>query len=118
MNTCLMIIIRSALSILILLLVTKIMGKKQLNQLTIYDYVVSILIGSIAADSIISIDTNFLYGILSLITVAILASILSYLSLKSNDINNLLNGKPTILMENGEFNFSNLKNAKYQFLNF
>lgn len=106
------IIIRSFLSLVVLFLVTKMLGKKQLAQLTIYDYVVSITIGSIAADSIISLDEHFINGIVALFSFGFLALLVSYFSIKSEKANHFLNGEATILMEHGNFVFSNLKKCQ------
>ena len=110
---------RSILAILTLLLTTKLLGKKHISQFTIYDYIIGITIGSIAADIILTLEENFLYGITAILIFGLTGFILSYLSIKNEEINNLLNGKPTILMENGEFNFKNLQKTKipiYKFI--
>lgn len=114
-----LIIIRSIISIFILYLVTRMLGKKQISQLTIYDYIVGITIGSIAADSILSLDKHFINGIVALFTFGLMALGISYLTIKSSMANKVLNGEPTILMENGEFIFDNLRKAKlpiYKFI--
>lgn len=111
-NEIVNIVVRSIVAIIVLFLVTRILGKKQMSQLTIYDYVVGITIGSIAADSIVSLDKHFFNGIVSILVFGIIALILSYLAIKNSEINKFLNGKPVILMENGEFIFDNLKSAK------
>lgn len=107
-----MIVIRSIMAILVLYVVTRMLGKKQMSQLTIYDYVVGITIGSIAADSIISLNEHFINGIIAIMTFGFFALFISYLTIKNSDANKILNGKPTILMENGEFIFDNLRKAK------
>lgn len=108
----LLIILRSIFSIIVLIIATKILGKKQLSQLTLYDYIVGITIGSIAADAITDIDLHYINGVIAILTFAIIAYGLSYLSLKNGFANNILNGKPVYLMENGEFNFDNFKKSK------
>jgi len=114
-----LIALRSILAIMILLLTTKMLGKKQLSQLTIYDYVVGITIGSIAADAIITLDEHFINGMLAILIFGLIAYGLSIISIKSENINELLNGKPTVLMEKGIFNFENLRKTKipiYKFI--
>lgn len=111
-NELKMIIVRSIIAIFILFITTKILGKKQLSQLTIYDYVVGITIGSIAADAIISLNEHFINGIVAILTFGLIAYILSMLALKSPLINKALNGTPVFLMESGEFNYEALKASK------
>lgn len=111
--------IRSVIAIIVLLITTKIMGKKQISQLTVYDYVVGITIGSIAADTIITLDEHFINGMVAVLIFTFIAYCLSVISAKNRKVNELLNGKSSILMENGEFNYENLKKTKipiYKFI--
>ncbi len=107
-----MIIGRSIIAIFALFLVTKILGYKQLSQLTIYDYVIGITIGSIAADTITSLDEKMINGIIAIMAFGIFGYGLSYMAIKSSTANTFLNGKPIILMKNGKFNLENLKSTK------
>lgn len=105
-------ILRSVIAMLILGIVIKFLGRKQLSHLTLYDYVVSITIGSIAADAIISVDKPFINGVAAIISFGGIAFFLSCLALKSSAIYNFFNGGPLILIENGTFNMENLKKSK------
>lgn len=105
-------IIRSVIAMLVLGIVIKILGRKQLSHLTLYDYIVGITIGSIAADAIISVDKPFINGIVAIISFGGIAFFLSYLALKNSTIYNFFNGGPLILIENGTFNMENLKKSK------
>ena len=60
------ILLRSLLSIVVLFIVTELMGKKQISQLNMFDYIIGISIGSIAAslsvdDSINYLDDSYFY---------------------------------------------------------
>jgi len=97
-----LILIRSIVSFLVLLFLARIMGKKQLSQLTFFDYVVGITIGSIA--STMSVDQNIKIsnGLVSLIIWGILPIILSLIGLKSRKFLQLTDGKPSIIIKDGE----------------
>ncbi len=97
---------------LILFLVVKLLGKKQIKNLTLYDYVLSITMGSITADTIISLDTPLYDGILALLVFAIVGYIVSVLSFHSHNVEELVDGEPLILFENDNFNYKNLETAK------
>lgn len=114
----LLIIARSFFSLITLYLITRMLGKKLLSQLTIYDYIVGITIGSLGADTIISLDKHFLNGIIAIFVFGISALVISWLSLKSSKLNKVFNGKPTILMENGEFVYENLRSSKISICKF
>ena len=58
------VVIKSVVSIIVLFFLTKIMGRKQISQLNLYDYVVGITIGSVAAEISTNIDSDFFSGII------------------------------------------------------
>lgn len=64
-------ILKSSFSVVILFILTRIMGKKQLSQLTFFDYVVGISIGSIAATFAVDPSVNYAKGITGLIIYAL-----------------------------------------------
>lgn len=106
------IIIRAFIMFILLFLIVKILGKKQIKNLTLYDYVLSITIGSITADSIISLDTPLYEGIIALITFSLIGYIVSLISYSNHKIEKIIDEKPLILYENNNFNYQNLKDAK------
>jgi uncharacterized membrane protein YcaP (DUF421 family) len=91
-----LILIRSIIAFMLLLFLTRIMGKKQLSQLTFFDYVVGITIGSIAA--IMSADKNIQIsnGIVSLAIWRLFPIILWFLGMKSRRFLRLTDVKPSI----------------------
>ncbi len=105
-------ILKSTVSVVMLFILTRIMGKKQLSQLTFFDYVVGISIGSIAADFAADSSINYAKGITGLIIYALFPIILSLISMKNYKARKLLDGKPTILVNNGQIVEKNLKKAK------
>ncbi|MFR6016750.1 MAG: DUF421 domain-containing protein [Paraclostridium sordellii] len=93
-------------------ILTKIMGKKQISQLTLFDYVVGISIGSIAAELAINESISYIQGITGMTIYALFPILLSLISLKSNLARKILDGVPTILIQNGEINEKGLKKTK------
>ena len=106
------IIVRSLIMFTILFIIVKILGKKQIKNLTLYDYVLSITIGSIAADSIISVETPIYDGIIALLIFGIIGYISSLISYHNHTVESILDGKPIVLYENNNFNYANLEIAK------
>ena len=103
---------RSIVTIVILFFITKMLGKKQISQLSLFDYVVGITIGNIAAD--ISIDTqkSMVDGILSLSIYGFTSLIISYITRKSIILRRFFIGVPTVLVENGKIIESGLSKCK------
>ncbi len=104
--------LRSLISAIVLFIMTKLMGKKQISQLSIFDYVVGITIGSIAAAMAVDQDTEYVDALLSLIIYSGLSILISYSSMKSYKARIFLTGTPTILIQNGKILKQNLRKMK------
>lgn len=78
-----LIFIRSILAFVVLLILARIMGKKQISQLTFFDYVVGITIGSIAATMSVDQNVKILNGITGLLVWGVFPVILALIDLKS-----------------------------------
>jgi len=99
-------------SIVVLFILTKLMGYRQMSQLSMFDYINGITIGSIAAEMSVSLDEDFTQPLTAMIIYGIADIILSYLSSKSITARRFIIGKPKILFDNGELYEKNLKKAK------
>jgi len=107
-----MVIPRSLFAIILLYLVTKLIGRKQLSELSLFDYVIGISIGNFAAEMIINMDTPYYYGCIAMITFGLVAYLVSIITMKSIKLRRLIIGTPTIVIQNGKILESNLKKLK------
>lgn len=103
---------RAILSLITLFLITKMLGKKQVSQLSLFDYVIGISIGNFAAEMTINLETNEINGILAVVLFGVFAYIISYLSMKSIVLRRFFMGTPTIVIENGKILENNMKKIK------
>lgn len=106
------ILLRSVLSIVVLFLITELMGKKQISQLNMFDYIIGISIGSLAASLSVDDSINYLDGVLSIIIYGGIAAFISFLTTKSMIIRRFFTGTPCVLMNDGKFIYSNLKKSR------
>jgi len=104
--------VSSVIAIIALFILTRIMGKKQMAQLNFFDYVVGISIGSIAAEYAVVRNVKLSEGLTALVVFTLFSLVLSYISMKSYKGRKILDGSPTILIENGKILEPNLKKAK------
>src|SRR5690625_1940180 len=111
MPELMLILIRSIVSFLLLLFMTRIMGKKQISQLTFFDYCVGITIGSIATTMSVDQNVKATNGLMALIVWGIFPLILAYISLKSIWFTKIVDGKATIMIKNGEILEKNMKKS-------
>ena len=89
------------------------MGKREVGQLGIIDLIVSILIAELAVICIENYNKTMLYSIVPIIILTVLQIILAYLSLKLPKIRNILDGKPSIIIKNGQVNYKEMIKQKY-----
>lgn len=99
-------------SLAVLFLLTKLMGNKEMSQLTMFDYIVGITIGSIAAEMSTSLESNFVEPIVAMLVYGLVTMLISYITCKSLKIRIFFNGKTRILFDNGKLYRENFKKAK------
>lgn len=112
MNEILYIIALSLGSVVTIFILTKLMGYREISQMSTFDYINSITIGSIAAEMATSLENNFMQPLVAMIVYAMAALALSWLSLKSLRARRVIEGAPLVLLNGGELYRENLKKAK------
>ena len=110
--------VRAIISLIVLFLVTKMIGKKQVSELSLFDYVIGISIGNFAAEMTVNLDTSFLYGTLAVLIFGLLAYFISVLTLKSIKLRRFFMGIPTLIIEDGKLLEEGLKSVKYDINDF
>ena len=104
--------VRAIVSLITLFFITKLLGKKQVSQLSVFDYVIGISIGNFAAEITTSIDTQLSNGILAMIIFGLIAYLVSVITIKSIVLRRFLIGVPTVLINKGKIIEKNLKKVK------
>ena len=89
------------------------MGKREVGQLGIIDLIVSILIAELVAISVEDLSVSILKSIIPIICLVILQIVLSYSSLKSSKLRNLLDGVPVFIIKKGKINYKEMVRQKY-----
>lgn len=99
-------------SMIILFILTKIMGQREMSQLSIFDYITTITIGSIAAEMATSLESDFIQPAVAMIVYALVTLIMSLLNIKFVKLRPIISGKTLILYDNGTLFKENFKKAK------
>lgn len=94
--------------LLALLLITRILGKKEMSQLTPFDFIYSIVLGGILEESIYDDKVNPLHVWFAVAVWGIMLYIIEKLTQKYDKIRILLKGETSILIKDGEFNIDEL----------
>lgn len=104
--------LRSIFSLVTLFLITKIIGKKQVSELSLFDYVISISIGNFAAEMSMNLDYQVMNGFVAVIIFGLVAALVAILTMKSILLRRFFMGTPTLIISNGKFVYKNLKRVK------
>ncbi|GAQ18742.1 membrane protein [Oceanobacillus picturae] len=104
---------KSLLLITILFFLTKWLGKKQLSQLNIFEYISGIVLGGIVAIHTIEPDSNILNGLVAMAVWFLVPYAVEYISLKSKSFRNFTEGKSTVFIQDGKIMEDNLKKEGY-----
>ena len=118
MHDLLNVTMRAILSLVTLFLVTKMLGKKQVSQLSLFDYVIGISIGNFAAEMTINLDSDILHGTIAVIIFGLIAYIISIGTMKSIFLRRFFSGIPTVIIEDGKFLKEGLKKVKFDINDF
>ena len=108
MPILLVVIIRSVISFFALLLLVRLIGKQQVSQLTFFDYVVGITIGSIASTLSVQVNENTTATLAGMGVWAVLAILLAYLGMHNVWVRKVVEGEATVVIENGKILEKNL----------
>lgn len=102
------IVLRTLLAISVLFILTKLLGKRQIAQLSFFEYITGITIGSIAAYVSLDLDATWYYGLIALVVWAGVVFGLEYITLKSKIARDIIDGKGVVLIKEGKVLEDNL----------
>lgn len=106
------VILTAPASVIALFLLSKLIGNKQMSNLTMFDYINGITIGSIAAEMATSEFSDFWGCLLALVIYAGIVILLSFLSQKSIVLRRFFTGKAIVLFDKGQLHKKNFSTAK------
>ncbi len=106
-------LIRTVLVYLIVLLVMRFMGKREIGKLSVFDLVISVMIAEIAVIVIEDTDRPLTDGLLPMALLMVIQIGLAYVSLKSRKLRLWFDGKPTVIIEQGKLNSEAMRKQRY-----
>lgn len=109
------ILLRTIIMYFFIVVLFRIMGKREIGQLSIIDLVVSIMLAELAVVAIENNNTPLLQAILPMILLMSIQVAMSYVSLKSQKLRELLDGKPSVLIKQGKIDEKEMKKQRYNF---
>lgn len=104
------IFLKTILAVVVLFVMTKLLGKRQVSQLSLFEYITGITIGNLAA--YISLETDWYLGLVSLAAWVACSLGIEFLQLKSKKMRDFIDGKGTVLIRDGKVLEDNLKKER------
>ncbi|MGN1201647.1 MAG: DUF421 domain-containing protein [Eubacterium sp.] len=108
------VIVLSLVSIGVLFVLTKLIGYRQISEMSFFDYIVGISIGSIAAEMATNVDLEWWKGVTAMVIYGGVGILLSYITQKSLRARKFISGQPIILIDNGKIIKENLNKARVE----
>jgi len=103
-------------SILFYILVSigyRIMGKREIGELSIMDFIVSLFIAELVAISIENYNNSIFLSLIPIIILIIIEISISYISMKNNKTRNIIDGKYSVIINRGKVNFEEMTKQRY-----
>jgi uncharacterized membrane protein YcaP (DUF421 family) len=107
------IILRTGIALISLSIMTMLLGVKHISQMTTFDYIVSIVIGSVGGALCIDVGIPIWQCVLSMVMLVLFAWFLAFINRKTLFARRLFTGTPTVLIDRGEILYNGLKHVKF-----
>ncbi|XID93634.1 DUF421 domain-containing protein [Paenibacillaceae bacterium WGS1546] len=106
-------LLRTIFMYLFIFLIMRIMGKREIGKLSVFDLVISIMIAEIAVIVIESTDKALLSAVAPILLLVLIQIGIAFLSLKSRKARLLIDGEPSVLIRNGHLNRTEMFRQRY-----
>lgn len=107
------VITRTVFFYFFIVLLYRVMGKREIGQLGIIDLIVSILIAELVAISIENVEKSLWLTVIPLSLLGVLEVLLAYISIKSRTFRRIFDGKPSLIICNGKVNYKEMVRQRY-----
>jgi uncharacterized membrane protein YcaP (DUF421 family) len=99
--------LRASFVYVFLLIVVRLLGKREIGNTTAFDLIVALILGEVV-DEIIYGDVTILQGVIAIVVTAIWHLVNSWASFKSQIIDKITGASPTVMVKNGQVQRKNL----------
>lgn len=109
----LIVILRTLAFYIVITVVYRLMGKREVGELGIIDLIVSVLIAELAAMGIENYKENIFIPISAILFLVIFQVIMAKVTIKNAKIRDLFEGKPSVIINRGKVNFKEMIKQRY-----
>lgn len=107
------ILFRSAFFYILIAILYRVMGKREVGELSIMDLIVSIFIAQISSIAIENYDKSIFYSLVPITVLVLFQMITGYLELKSTKAREIIDGKISVIIDKGKINFDEMAKQRY-----
>ncbi|WP_244213801.1 DUF421 domain-containing protein [Paenibacillus barcinonensis] len=107
--------VRAIIAFLTLIIYTRVLGKQQMGNLTYFDYINGITIGSIAGTFATDLSSKAWIHFVALTIFTLITILFQYITLKSRALSNIMDSDPTLIIQNGKILEQNLSKMRVKF---
>lgn len=104
-----LIMVRTAIVFFVLLVIMRLMGKRQIGEMQPFELVITLLISELACIPMADASVPLLYGVISVVTIFVLHEIVTLIDLKGKPFKALLSGKPSVVVNKNGIDAYELK---------
>ncbi|WP_071395883.1 DUF421 domain-containing protein [Bacillus tuaregi] len=115
MHEWIIVILRTIFIYFIILLIFRMMGKREIGELSVFDLVVNIMIAEIAVMAIDEPNIEVMKSIIPIVLLMLIQITMARLSLKSKKFRDIVDGSPTIIINQGQIDESAMRKQRYNF---
>lgn len=104
---------KTIFSYIFLLIILKIMGKREMSQVSIFDLVIFLIMSELFSLALNDIDSSILHFVIPVIIIVILELVSAFISMKSIKVRNFLEGKVSFIIYKGEIDYLEMKKNRF-----
>lgn len=94
-------------------LMLRIMGKREIGKLSVFDLVISIMIAEIAVFVLEDVEKPMIDGLLPMLTLVVIQIVIAFATLKSPKLRSWFDGKPSVIIRDGQLNREEMRKQRY-----
>ncbi|ASB88910.1 DUF421 domain-containing protein [Bacillus sonorensis] len=107
------VVVRSIIFVIVLFVMTKMLGKRQLAELSVFEYIAGITIGGITSEVVMGLERSIINAVIAIVIFSSVPFLVEWISLKNKTIRDFLEGTGTVFIKDGKIMEDNLKKEKY-----
>lgn len=111
----LLLFLENIITYLYLIIMLRLLGKKEMSRITLFDFIVFLLISELMTLSIGNDDVSFLYGAFSVLIIVAIDKMFSYFTMKYKRFKGIVEGIPSYIIFNGEIDLNIMQKLNYSF---